>query len=77
MYARAVGLPLAIGPIMGVPQVSQKNLDMMSKAMQIEEHVWGAPPEIPRDEKNYEFLGTVPQMMEEAQKQKEIAKAEI
>lgn len=36
MYSWAEGLPLSIGPIMDVLQVGQKNLDMMSKAMQME-----------------------------------------
>lgn len=36
MYSWAEGLPLSIGPIVDVLQVSQKNLDIMIKAMQME-----------------------------------------
>lgn len=78
----AMGLPLSIGPIVDVLQFNQKNLDTGVKAMQIENlelqrQYEELHTETPRDgEIIHRFLGTVPQVMEEAQKQKEL-EAEI
>uniref|UniRef100_G1PYI1 Transforming acidic coiled-coil-containing protein C-terminal domain-containing protein n=1 Tax=Myotis lucifugus TaxID=59463 RepID=G1PYI1_MYOLU len=73
--------PLSIGPIMDVLlQVSQKNLDMMIKAMQMENLELKSKYEelhlkyLEMRKIMGGFLGTVPQETEEAQKQKEIAK---
>lgn len=77
-----MGLPLSIDLFVDVLQFSQKDLDMAVRAMQMENlELQNQYEELHvkclEMGKLHSFLETVPQVMEEAQKQKELAKVAI